>query len=293
MEKDRISTRREFLTREFPGALGAFSVLASGCDTQSEGRKELLNKEVESLKQFFKNNYKCDVKARKFKPEELITIQGTELSLSEEKEMLSFLKKEFIKYPPEYINRCNLKELFILRALQRLGDEAQKTDTSGFTPTIGSLYIEAYSKLKNINKLVPWHEGVKLALIFHHELFHMADASDEITRFFDEDDDPWIACNPEGINAYDLNVRTKDFKNRPIGFMESYGLSAVREDQATVVQYVMVNLPRAYSMSRNDTVLNSKIEMCKNYFNTLSNGRMNEQYWHDLESGRVGEGYWK
>lgn len=153
-----------------------------------------------------------------------------ESSLREEEEMLNFLKREFLKYPPEYINQFRLKKVFILKDLQRLSDKEQGVDTFGFTPTVENLYIEAYSKLKNINQLVPWNEDVKLALIFHHELFHMADASDEITRFWDVDDDEWATLNPKGIDAYDPDVSLKNYTDRPVGFMEPYGLLSVRDE---------------------------------------------------------------
>jgi len=221
-------------------------------------------------------------------------ISAEELSFEEKKESLLWLREEVVKYPPTLVRHISgLRKIKVLKNVY-LDDKP----VGGFS-TDGEMVI---SLDRGASQRFTWGgiyhfslEGNSLfSGIFHHEFSHNLQS----WNMTQEDYSEWIELNPEGRNAYSkynpsiiLNtLNSPDFKAS--GFLCENSMKDEKEDQADIARLLMTESDWMISSFKEDAVLASKIEKCREYYYRWSGGKMNEMYWRDLSEDMIKEGYW-
>lgn len=190
------------------------------------------------------------------------------------------LRRELVKYPPEFIKFCGITRLRFVQNLSLEDHEYWEgsKDVGGLASPSGSVYIASYGEDT-----------------IHHEIFHRADQqSGELNE---KQQRKWKKLNrlsnPYLYRAY-WNMSWQDRTKLPIdGFARGYGRVDVWEDRATVAELLMSDLKKLEQKAEEDEVLANKVKRVVIDLHRWSGGRMNKQYFEDLKAGKVQEGYWQ
>lgn len=189
------------------------------------------------------------------------------------------LRRELIKYPPEFIKFCGITRLRFVQNLSLEDHEYWEGSkgVGGLASPSGPVYIASYGEDT-----------------IHHEIFHRADQqSGELNK---KKQRKWKKLNrfsnPYLYRTY-WDMSWQDRSKLSIdGFARGYGRVDVWEDRATIAELLMSDLQKLEKRTEEDEVLANKVKRVAIDLSHWSGGRMSEQYFEDLRAGKVQEGYW-
>lgn len=174
------------------------------------------------------------------------------------------------KFPPDFLEKMNLDEVFIQKKIVRTSKETGKKTT----PT-GLCFVKNDNlSLTNMDE-------------FPHELVH------KILEEIDFDYEEW-AKDIYGENFAGFYGEPKKneqgYYPRLTGFINNNASRSVAEDWAETI-YDLIGKNNAEEFFQHDKVLQKKIKSMKKVFFELDN-RFTEKYWKDIQAGKVNKQYW-
>ncbi|MEO6005876.1 MAG: hypothetical protein ABIZ04_25875 [Opitutus sp.] len=181
--------------------------------------------------------------------------------------VLSFLRKEFAKYPVELIRLSGVKRIVLCREL-RIGS----TRIAGVAvERNASIYVDSTTMVG---------DELHRRRTFHHEFFHFLDYS----RGGDIGSNPaWMAANAPGI-AYGATPPPEKpgqhrWASHPApGFVSDYSLKALPEDRAELFAGLMTNNLTLRFMLQKDLYLATKVRLLKDELQQLC-PKVDETFW--------------
>lgn len=218
------------------------------------------------------------------------------LSLLEAIPAVRAVREEIAKYPPEYIENCDIKRLRLVKGIS----EKKETVLPG-NEVIGiavqdKQYVYLSYRDQDINVL---------RITVHHELFHRGDQHtyeraerslvDNGNRhrqqlkvvFFDRG---WANLNPNGEWAYlydDYTLAPGESHYDVVkGFARRYGKMDEMEDRATIAEQMMMDPTQLLARAATDNVLQRKINRMYKIFSERSGGKMDQNYFLSLSNSK-------
>lgn len=216
---------------------------------------------------------------------------------------LQTIHLEVAKYPPEYLQVCDLRRLRLVQTLQ-----THEPALPQAVDYVGRTYYE-----ERTIYLATCGEGLYgLAGTLHHELFHLSDRAHLQSLLQTEKpqashgslaliyqamyDQEWTQLNSQQEQAYVglaalpslLPTQEEDLP----GFALAYGTINAWEDRATVAGFLLTAPQAALAKAQSDPVFCSKLTRIMLFYQQRSSGRMDPHYFRDLVVGNVSEGYW-
>lgn len=255
-----------------------------------------LEEEIERDRGFIKQRYGVEVD---FTPQE-----GTPLITAEKRDVLSWLRGELAKYPPNFYQHFHtLKKFQVFNDIYigedlvggYVNDPGSFDSASSAYKEVDRIILAKKIGFLNVNNFFGWTNDDNFKKTFHHELLHFTDFFSFV--FKEGGIGNWPSSKPGDPFSGYVGDKYKSFERRhlfspPAGFIRVYGMKNIFEDRATVAEVLLTDPKRLKKMTINDPLLSKKVADLKQRFYKISNGKMDEQYWQDLEHGNVKEGYW-
>lgn len=165
---------------------------------------------------------------------------------------LYMFRKEFGKYPPEFLRLSGLKRIVfcsdLLHGGQRRSGVAVSDNATVYLNVRSGVFSERFRRK-----------------LMHHEFFHIVD----FTSFGLEEDTEWEALNAPGT-TYNPATATasghgpsSDVTHPAPGFLTRYSMADAREDKAELFSNLMFNDLQARDLIKRDPVLEAKVAMLK------------------------------
>ena len=176
-------------------------------------------------------------------------ITGANASQRSLRQYAPILRREMGIYSERFIKRVNLKKIVICRDLKFAGQK--RSAVPGFKR--GELFLDAGFGA---------HLRAYMAVVVHHELFHIIDWRDDWKLYSDES---WSKLNPPefmygpGGKTVQGDPDTGVLTKRYPGFLNHYSTMGVEEDKAEVYARLITNLPYVERRAKKDRVLASKV----------------------------------
>lgn len=201
------------------------------------------------------------------------TISGRNAGKKELQDYISLFCSEFGLYPPDLVERSQLKRIVLCSELlfadqRRNAIPDYEHDTLYLDVSRGS-YSKTY-----------------LRKVIHHEFFHIIDYLDDGSVY---KDDRWEALNPPdfkygsgGKDAQDTQ-QTSLLTDKFPGFLNHYSTTASEEDKAEVFANLIVDSRYVENRAKKDRVLNAKLERMKELLITFC-PEMNDTFWAKVTS---------
>ena len=166
---------------------------------------------------------------------------------------LPLLHAELRKYPPELIERMQLRRLVLCREL-RLGKQPRAA-VPLYAHHSMHLDVVAGDYSRNYQRIV-----------LHHELMHVIDHRDDGKVYQDPEwtelNDPQFRYGTGGRNAQNDPKASLHLTGVP-GFLTSYGTTGVEEDKAELFARMMVEPDYVARRVEDDPILRSKVVRMK------------------------------
>ncbi len=193
-----------------------------------------------------------------------------ETDLEDYTKLFSF---EFAIYPPELVQRAQLKRVVFCTGLSFAGQ--RRNAVPDFEHD--TLYLDV-SRGK--------HSQLYLRKVIHHEFFHIIDYRDDGAVYRD---DSWSSLNAADFQYGTGGAAAQDRANTSIlttqfpGFLNHYSTTGVEEDKAEVFANLIVGLPAFEERASKDHVLNAKMERMKQLLTGFC-PELNEMFWERVRS---------
>jgi len=155
----------------------------------------------------------------------------------------------FAAYPPSLITATRLRHVALCRSIRIHGDAEEP-------PPAGVALVGQHRLLVSVEAFVdgtPQHEHFSISQVVHHEVFHLFDHAT-----LGDVDREWEAINPPGF-AYREPADAE--RVRPVGFVNPYATTNVREDRATVFEYLMGQPTRLCEIAQLDPAVAAKTKV--------------------------------
>ncbi len=239
---------------------------------------------AESIQERYGIVLKTSVETNKFFRYHFSQLETTPAALSS-----GLLRRELGKYPPVYIQSCQVENIYLAQQLFEYNFFHAKWRE------IGGVYFPNNNIIvKGIPELL---EG-----IVDHEFMH---AADKHMRSVIPDENTTIGkgCKWEDLNEKGNTIYIgsdnyyampfyQQYETKVPGFACMYGKIDEGEDRATIAELLMSTPVVAFKKAKKDAVFGAKLQRVMFLFKDRSDGLMNEEYFHDLYYGRVNEKYW-
>lgn len=195
-------------------------------------------------------------------------IDGKNVAGADLQNYTSLFALEFTLYPPELLQRSQLKRVVLCKNLS-FADQ-RRNAIPDFEHD--ALYLDvsrgAYSKSY-------------LRKVIHHEFFHIIDYRDDGSVYKDE---RWASLNPanfkygNGGRLVQELQETSVLTNKYAGFLNHYSTTAVEEDKAEMFANLIVDFEYVENRARIDPVINAKVERMKELLVRFC-PEMNDEFW--------------
>lgn len=228
---------------------------------------------LEKNLRLLKNNYNISIETNFGLVDRLTTdVRGNYPSSENLTSCLEIVNSELIKYPPNFFSDNNISTLVFV---DNLNSDGQDLGGAFFTFT-NTLVINTNIHLGKFN---PGN--------LHHELFHALDWND---NGYESDNRNWVNLHRCTCNVY--NQQNLDEEGLVV-FSSRYGSRSPVEDRAELARILMTreeHIRLLNILSNNLTheereIIESKIQLIKQVFYSVSCGQMDESYWQRLLSG--------
>ncbi|MCR4336770.1 MAG: putative zinc-binding metallopeptidase [Candidatus Omnitrophica bacterium] len=185
-------------------------------------------------------------------------------------EYLRVIEKEIQKYPPEFFQKTNLKNIFFVKKLFYQDKAAE----GAYNYPHHVIFLDF---LRNHgNKIAQRHH-------FHHEIYHMI--TQHIPDYTLHHDEVWESWNEPGF-AYGKGAGSNQknplnlFAPPKLGFMTEYAMMSVEEDKAETYACFFVSSQHKlmHRWMEKDEILRKKVEYMKNFIQNFCS-QINEEYW--------------
>ncbi|MCE9548136.1 MAG: hypothetical protein K8T25_21900 [Planctomycetia bacterium] len=200
------------------------------------------------------------------------TIEGKNADAKALQDYSTLFAPEFSLYPPDLMPKAHLKRVVLCRDLAFAGQRRNaipdfEHDTLYLDVSRGT-YSKAY-----------------LRKVIHHEFFHMIDFRDDGNLY---KDDSWQSLNPASFRYGSGGKTVQDVPETSVlttklpGFINHYSTTGVEEDKAEVFANLIVDFAYVESRTKNDSVLNNKVNRMKKLLNEFCPA-MNDKFWETAQ----------
>lgn len=178
---------------------------------------------------------------------------------------------EFSLYPPELVQRSQLKRIVLCSELSFAGQPRNAIPDYEHD----TLYLDVRRGADNR----PY-----MRRVIHHEFYHVIDFRDDGKVYADED---WAALNPQGMTygrggqAAQGFAETAVLTDRYPGFLNHYSTTAVEEDKAEMFANLIVNFEYVQARVSNDRVIQAKALRMKDLLSKFC-PEMNDKFWEKI-----------
>jgi hypothetical protein len=181
--------------------------------------------------------------------------------------VLYFLRKEFGKYPPEFVRLSGLERIVFCRDLKARGQRIAGVAVSGNK----TIYMDSSTEVG---------DEAHRRRTLHHEFFHIIDyalrAGTDLKRH-----PAWEAANAPGA-AYAGPVASKPEPNWALhpkpGFVSTYSMSSVAEDRAELFAGIMTNNLTLRLLLQKDRHLEAKATLLKTELKEFC-PQIDDEFW--------------
>lgn len=181
--------------------------------------------------------------------------------------VLYFLRKEFAKYPPEFVKLSGLKRIVFCRDLKSHG-----TRIAGVAvEKNATIYMDSSTEIGDEP-----HRRRTL----HHEFFHFIDYAMHGERDI-RDNRAWVAAGAPGstYGAAETGAPATNWASHPAaGFVSNYARKAVPEDRAEVFCAIMTNNLTMRLLLQKDSFLAGKLDVLKGELKEFC-PQIDEAFW--------------
>lgn len=192
-------------------------------------------------------------------------ITGKNVLSSEIDLYLYLFRKEFRKYPKEFLALIQLKRVVFCRDLAV--DTQPRAAVADWDH--GTLYVEVRSGL---------YADAHRRKMIHHELFHLEDFADDGVLGRDPE---WVALNPPDFyygGELKLDQKSTSPSHPSPGFFSPYARVSVAEDKAETFAHLMVYDVKVTLLLKQDSVLGQKVQQLKQELATFC-PQMDAPFW--------------
>lgn len=180
-------------------------------------------------------------------------------------EYVKLFQQEFNKYPIEFIQKTNLKNIVIVQ-------EVTNTDGSLRTAVPDRENEVLYLQYPQINYYPDYYKHT-----IHHEFYHMIEEEINGSSFYK--DPVWALFNDTsfhygsgGNSMYDKKVNAYEMTHPIKGFINLYSASSIEEDKAEIFAILFVESERKKleEFAKTDIFLERKLNYMKNFIFGIS-----------------------
>jgi hypothetical protein len=218
--------------------------------------KEALENSINDLERELSEIYGIPIKvwerAEGEPPGTLVNKSLQEYSLYRALKSLECVKEVLDFYPPEVI-RDNVNGIDIVYSVRGQGDDESMV-SEAITSFSGQITIRAGHQSMFSYRAI-FGEVLDIETL-HHEIAH------DLTRDITEED--WLKLHPNA--NYIGSEWTRALKDRPEGFVSSYGSVSFKEDIATISALLISRPEQAAQLAQEDEVLRRKMEYLRNWY---------------------------
>lgn len=219
---------------------------------------------IETITTQIKNRYAVNIIYKDFQGSSLGTFVYSSASPEDYFAVLKslyILKKEFKKYPFDFFQKVELKQIVLLKNFFR-----SEKPMEGLYTTSNTIFLDFYRK--NNNVLLQKHT-------IHHEIFHILDH--HIEKVYPSEESLWSNFNKKSFNYNDkeshvyIRNTSHQINRGQKGFITPYSMTSIKEDKAEIFACLMIESQRKilYIWMENDRILKNKVYYLKNYVSKI------------------------
>ncbi len=214
-------------------------------------------------------------------------------SLAQLRDGIHLLKQEMEKFPPELIQKLQLKKIYLVTDLAAVDENGNRDHMDG-------AYIQEEKiillSIDGASVFSPHHiySWIKKPVLYgaSHETYHALD--EHFNEFVRNDNAYRNVVYANQLKHAPLIWQYFKDPSRPQGESSAYSFAGTaNEKQPEDVRLLMESPEYAHTQALGDPLLEKKFEFVRNELFRWSNGRMDDQYWKDLRAGRVNMEYWR
>jgi len=193
-------------------------------------------------------------------------VAGTELE-----KYIGLFSTEFTLYPPELMQRSQLKRVVICTDLSF--DGQRRNAIPDFEHD--TLYLDASRGT---------FDKTYLRKVIHHEFFHIIDYRDDGKVY---QDDRWAELNPgdfrygRGGHAVQNMAQTSVLTDKYPGFLNHYSTTGVEEDKAELFANLIVDPAYVERRTTSDRVIHAKVDCMRELLARFC-PELNDKFWEKV-----------